>query len=472
MARQRELTGLESSFVTVDRGGAPLHIGSVSVLEGAPLHDRDGRFRLDDLRVLVQSRLPLLPHLGWRLRWPPFGAGRPWWEDAPDFDIRHHVDLTVLTDGTEDDLRRLAADLFATSLPMDRPLWALRFVTGLPGGRVGVIERVHHALVDGVSGVDLVTLLFDVEPHDDPEPVGLPIEQDGQSGSEGSAAMPEPLRWLVSEAGALHRAGTTMVSRPVATAREAATVARGLRASTTGGTRAPRCSLNAPVGPQRRLLWIRARLDAVKSVAHEHSVKVNDVILSGVAGGLRELFIDRGESIAAGAVVRALVPVSHHHGTPTAGLGNQVGSLVAALPIGIGDPTARLAAIGAETARLKESGEDEASSAVVSLLDVLPAALVEPAGHLLAHQPLVNLVVTNVPGPPFPLYVLGARSLEAFPFVPIAGNLPLGVAVLSYAGAINLGVTVDPVAVPDAEAFARGVEEALRQLGAAPATVG
>jgi WS/DGAT/MGAT family acyltransferase len=468
MARRRALSGLETAFIAVDRAGAPLHIGSVSILEGAPLHDDGGGFRLDDLRDLVRSRLPQLPHLAWRLRWPPGGVGRPWWEDDPDFDVRRHVTLTVLAGGTEADLRRFAADRFATSLPTDRPLWSLDFVTGLPDRRVAVVQRVHHALVDGVSGVDLATLLFGVEPcervvlhADDPRDPVAPAEPDG--------GVAEPLRWVTAGVGDVLRVATSAIRAPLATAREVGTLARGLRAVTTGGATAPPCSLNAPVGSHRRLLWIRARLDAVKAVAQEHDVKVNDVILSAVAGGIRELLITRGEPVAPGAFVRTLVPVSHHHGTPAEGLGNRVGSLLADLPIGIGDPAARLRAVGAETARLKVSGEDELSEVVVALTDVLPAAAIASAARLLDHQPLVNVVVTNVPGPPFPLYALDAQLLEAFPFVPLAGNLALGVAVLSYAGAIDLGVTVDPDLVPDADAFAAGVERALAQLGAADA---
>jgi diacylglycerol O-acyltransferase len=446
------LTALETAFLQLDRAGAPLHIGSVSILDGDDLFDDAGAFRLEDVRALVASRLDVLPQLRQRVRWPAGGLGRPWWEDDPGFDVADHVGVTVLAGGgREEELRRAAAELFARTLRADRPLWDLRFLTGLPGGRVAVVQRVHHAIVDGVSGVELATMLFDTEPRHDPAPAvgGLPAAPPARSFADRAAAV---------VGGALD-----VVRHPDRPVRAALAVAGGLRTTATGGAFAPPSSLNAPIGPSRQLHWIRGNLDLVKAVARVHGVKGNDVVLAAVAGGVRQLLIARREAIPPGATVRVLVPVSRHAATGV-GRGNQVTALLVDLPIGIGDPAARLRAVAAETARLKASGEAEAGDLLLRAADLLPAVALGATGLVVSHQPLVNLVVTNVPGPPVPLFVLGARSLEAFPFVPIAGNLSLGVAVLSYDGSLNLGITVDPVACPDAHAFVEGVEASLAQF--------
>jgi diacylglycerol O-acyltransferase len=452
------LTALETAFLQLDRAGAPLHIGSVSILDGDDLFDDAGAFRLEDLLALVTSRLDVLPQLRQRVRWPAGGLGRPWWEDAPDFDVADHVGVTVLAGGgREEELRRAAAELFARPLRSDRPLWDLRFLTGLPGGRVAVVQRVHHAIVDGVSGVELATMLFDTEPRHDPAPA--------VGGVPGVPAVP-PTPSLAARAAAVVGGALDVVRHPARPVQTALAVANGLRTTATGGAFAPPTSLNVPIGPSRQLHWIRGNLDLVKGVARAHGVKGNDVVLTAVAGGVRQLLIARHEAIPPGATVRVLVPVSRHAATGV-GRGNQVTALLVDLPIGIGDPAARLRAVAAETARLKASGEAEAGDLLLRAADLLPAVALGATGLVLTHQPLVNLVVTNVPGPPMPLYVLGARSLEAFPFVPIAGNLSLGVAVLSYDGSLNLGITVDPVACPDAHAFVDGVEASLADLEAA-----
>jgi WS/DGAT/MGAT family acyltransferase len=210
------------------------------------------------------------------------------------------------------------------------------------------------------------------------------------------------------------------------------------------------------------MVVVRSRLEPVRSVAHEHGVKVNDVALAVVTAGLRRLLVLRGERVD--RPLRALVPVSlrgaDEHGT----LGNRVGSLIVPLPIGEPDPVARLRLIGAATAELKQRGDAQVSDGVLAATNLLPTSAVHAVSWIIEHQPLVNLVVTNVPGPSVPLYALGAEMIEAFPILPLAGNLTVGVAILSYNGELNFGIRADAVTCPDVDVLAEAIADAIDEL--------
>jgi WS/DGAT/MGAT family acyltransferase len=261
----------------------------------------------------------------------------------------------------------------------------------------------------------------------------------------------------VIAAGALH---------PTQTARGLAAAARTVRSLRADGLRAPHSSLNRQVGARRHLALIRTRLHAVRDAGARTGATVNDVVLTAVAGGLRELFLGRGETLPVDLELKVLVPVSVRTSEESMALGNRVGALITPLPVGIGDVHARLELVAATTKALKGSGEAASAAQLLHFADLLPQSLTTLLQRGIHHQPVVNLVVTNVPGPPFPLYALGARMLEAFPVVPLAGNMPLEVAVLSYDGALNLCVTSDATACPDVAAFVRGVEHTFGLLDA------
>jgi WS/DGAT/MGAT family acyltransferase len=468
------LTALDAGFLHMERDGLPLHVASVATFEGAPLLDEDGRLPLEELRSQVVARLASLPRFRRRLAWTPFGIARPCWVDDPDFDVTHHVDAVDLGDAEVGDtgegagdglagLRRLAEQLVAERLPYDRPLWHLRFVTGLPGGRVGMIERVHHALVDGVSGVDVATVLLDLTPD------ALPVAPQPWT----SPPAPGPLALLAG--GVADRAATTLrlaraaaanVSRPLSAIRSIAATADAVAALAGDGLFAPRSLLNVPTGADRRLAWIGVRLDEVRRAGKDHDATVNDVVLCAVAHGLRALLLERGEVIDGGDILKVLVPVSVRGDAERGSLGNRVGALLLPLPIGLGDPTERLEAIAATTKRLKARREATAVDGLLTAAGFLPAALDGPIARLTGRQPFVNVVVTNVPGPPVPLYCRGARMLDAFPVVPLGGNLPLGVAILSYDGALNVSITADGAAFPDLDTVRLGIEEGFAAVGA------
>jgi WS/DGAT/MGAT family acyltransferase len=457
------LTALDAAFLHIERKGLPVHIGSVATFEAGPLLDRAGRLRLDELRAQVEARLDGLPRLRRKVLWPAGGIGRPCWVDDPDFDVANHVDAVDLPGGDLDALRRHAEALTAEVLPDDRPRWHLRFVTGLTGDRVGLVERVHHALVDGVSGVDVATVLLDLTPEvTDPPPSGWvpapapdPAALGWQGALEQAAA---PVRFAAATVG-------TAIRHPERLLRGLTDVIEGLGTLVADGPTAPSSTLNRPIGPQRSLSWISTVLPEVKAVGRAAEGTANDVVLTAVAEGLRALLLERGEAVSGDEVLKVLVPVSLRDVGQRGALGNRVGALILRLPVGIADPAERLRAIASATDRLKSRREATTAQLLLAAADLLPARLVGPIAHLTDAQRMVNVIATNVPGPDAPLWCRGARMLEAFPVVPLGGNLSCSVAILSYDGALTLGVTTDPSLVPDVAVLDRGIVAGFEALG-------
>jgi WS/DGAT/MGAT family acyltransferase len=455
------LSALDASFLHLERLETPMHVGAVSILEGAPFFDESGRFRLAAARRLVSSRLHLIPRFRKRLDPVPFEQGRPIWVDDARFDIAFHVRLTALPHpGSRDQLLALTARVQAQLLDRTRPLWELWFVEGLEGGNVGLIQKTHHALVDGVSGVDVATVLFDLTS----EPTIL-----------------EPPRWVVQPAPSPARLLVdTLVERATEPAEIARTVRHVLqsprrslermgqlgRAFATlvdGAPLAPRTSLNAAVGRSRRFEGVRVSLDDVKGVRATLGGTVNDVVLAGVTGGLRRLFEARGEELAA-PELKALCPVSVRDDSQRMQLGNRVSGMFVGLPVGEPDPVVRLERIGEHTRHLKEREQAVGAAFLVDLSHFAAPTLMGLAARLAQRQPFFNLVITNVPGPQVPLYCMGARLLEAYPVVPLTRNLNVGIAILSYCGYLHIGLYVDAEANPDLDVLAAGIEDSFAEL--------
>jgi WS/DGAT/MGAT family acyltransferase len=346
-------------------------------------------------------------------------------------------------------------------------LWHIRFVTGLQDGRIGLIQRTHHALVDGVSGVDIAAVLLDLSPEVDVPPASTWVPAPPPTAPV--AALDAVRHQLHGLAGVTARTGSMLV-HPTQWARSARTIADVVTTLVNEGV-APRSSLNQKIGTTRRLGWIRADLAAVKAAGADLGATANDVVLTAVAAGLRHVLLARGEAVAHDAVLKVLVPVSvrgaHEHGA----LGNRVSGLVVPLPIGLGDPDERLRSIVSTMARLKAEHGADAAQALLGAADLLPPAAIRLISPVVHRQPFFNLVVTNVPGPNLPLYMLGARMLEAFPIVPLTGDTCLGVAVLSYDGALNIGLIADVTTCPDLEIVVEGIEHGLREVGAVAAPI-
>ncbi|MGZ4802210.1 MAG: WS/DGAT/MGAT family O-acyltransferase [Acidimicrobiia bacterium] len=460
MPRYDRLSALDSSFLHLERLETPMHVGAVSIFEGASFFDESGRFRLAETRRLVGSRLHLIPRFRKRLMHVPFEQGRPVWVDDARFDIAYHVRLTALpAPGSREQLLALTARIQAQLLDRTRPLWELWFVEGLEGGNVGLIQKTHHALVDGVSGVDVATVLLDFTP--DPtflEPPRWIVEPPPSPGR----LLLDTLYERTTEPAEIVRTLRRIARTPQRTVERSGQLGRALSTLVDRNSIAPRTSINVTVGRRRRFEGVKVSLDDVKAIRKNLGGTVNDVVLAGVAGGLRRLFEARGDDLD--VRMRALCPVSVRDDAQRMQLGNRVSAMFVDLPIGEPDPVARLQAIRATTEDLKDREQAVGAAFLVDLTAFAAPTLLGLAARAAHRQPFFNLVITNVPGPQVPLYCMGARMLEAYPVVPLTRNLALGIAILSYCGQLHFGLYVDADALPDVAVLAGGLEDAFAEL--------
>jgi diacylglycerol O-acyltransferase / wax synthase len=444
--RLDRLTAQDLIMLWPDELGWSQDIGALAILDGTRLLDRDGRVRIQAIRRQLEPRLHLVPRFRQLLYRPRRGLGWPLWVDAASFDLADHIRVHPLAaPGDEAQLLQACAQLSRRRLDPSRPLWEAWLLPGLPAQQVGLLLRAHHTLVDGVAGVAAFGALLD-PPAGAPTPVAPPWT-------------PAPL----PTAGELLRDNLRRHLRGLGDGLSSlAHPSRTLRAWSAWreafAERAPRTSLNRPIGADRRLAVVRSRLEVAKQVAHAHHATVNDVVLAAVAGGLRRLLAGRGEDVQE-LVLRAMVPISLHREQPGQARGNQDAVMMVPLPLGEPDHVRRLDLIAAETAARRQRARPQLGSGIFRFVAVQRGWY-----RILAHQRSVNLTVTNVPGPPVPLSLAGARLLELFPVGSLMGNVTLAVAVFSYAGQLNLTAVADQDTCPDLEVFAEGVRSALDGL--------
>jgi diacylglycerol O-acyltransferase / wax synthase len=446
----------DASFLHIENSVNHMHIGSVGVFEGpAPPYD--------DIARLVAGKLPLVPRYRQKVRFVPLQIGRPVWVDDPHFNIGYHLRHTALPPpGGDEQLRNLVGRLMAQQLDRNKPLWEMWMVEGLSEGHWAVISKVHHCMVDGVSGTDLLTVVMDVQPEPSP-----PVPDPWRPGPE-----PTDVRLLAN-------AVTDLVANPYEQYRAVRATTRGWRqlggqvrdlgrglASYAGIIRPNvRSSINGPIGPHRRWDWARTTLADVKTVRKGLGGTVNDVVLSVLTRGFRDLLLARGEPVE-DREVRTLVPVSVRADSERGTLNNRVSAMFARLPVGIADPAERLAAIRAQMEGLKESGQAVAGERLVSLSGFAPPMLLALGARVMrgVSQRNVNTVTTNVPGPQFPIYLVGRQMLEVFPFVPLGGGMRVGIAIFSYNGMLNYGVTGDYDTADDIGVLCRAIEDGMSEL--------
>jgi diacylglycerol O-acyltransferase / wax synthase len=452
------LTALDATFLHLERSGAHMHVAGILVFEGdVPAYD--------ELVEAIEARMHLVPRYRQKLAHVPLGQGRPVWVDDPHFNARYHLRHSALpAPGSDEQLKNLAGRLFALPLDRTKPLWELNLVEGLEGGRFALISKTHHALVDGVSGVDITSVLFDVTP----EPA--PIEQ------RPWVPQPEP-----TDAELLAQALIERATMP-------GEAARGLRALTraprqalaqagewlvgvgamawAGVSPAPESPFNVSIGPHRRYTWVDSDVARFKAIKNALGGTLNDVVLSAVALGIGRFLRRRGIDTD-GLVLKAMVPVSVRADTQRGALGNRVAAMWAPLPVGVEDAEAVLAEVADAMRGLKESGQAVGAQALTSLADFAPPTIMSQAARLQPRQRFFNLVVTNVPGPQVPLYLLGRPMRAFYPVVPLAHNQALGIAIMSYDGRLAFGLLGDYDALPDLEALADDLREAIAALSRA-----
>jgi diacylglycerol O-acyltransferase / wax synthase len=459
--RDDRLTALDAGFLHLEQGGAHMHVASIMVFAGAPP-------AYAELVEALDARMHLVPRYRQKLAHVPFGQGRPVWVDDPHFNLRYHVRHSALpAPGSDEQLKLLAGRLFALPLDRSKPLWELNLVEGPGGGeRFAIIAKTHHALVDGVSGVDITSVLFDTSP--DPAPPASP-------GREW-IPRPEPTRaqllgdalreraTVPAEAARGVRALTRAPRRALTRASERVV---GVGAMAWAGLNpAPPSPVNVPIGPHRRYTWVDGSVSELKAIKSELGGTLNDVVLAAVALALGRFLRHRGEPTD-GLVLKAMVPVSVRVEAERGALGNRVAAMWAPLPVGVDDAREVLAEITEAMRGLKESGQAVGAAALTSLADFAPPTIMSQAARLQSRQRFFNLVVTNVPGPQMPLYLLGRRMERFYPLVPLAHHQAVGIAIMSYDGRVGFGLVGDYDAMPDLEALAGDLEQAIAELARA-----
>lgn len=443
-----------------DTPETPMMMGNVCLFEGKPFFDEAGNFRLDDVRRAIESRLHLVRR--YRQRVVEVPLGRPILIDDPTFDIVNHVNvITLPAPGAEDQLKAAFASVHEGLLDRSRPLWKMVFIQGLADGRVGLVQKIHHAPFDGATTVRIMEALFDEESTPGPATPTLPYSPQ-QPPTAVAVAANNVLLGLTAAlrlgAGPLRRGFSPR--SVIHTLREVAAVRQFLPA--------PRTSLNRPVGPKRRFDWVHTTLDDVRRARSlVEGATLNDVMLTAVAGGLRELFLARGEDITA-IRPRVFVPVDVR-GDAREQVGNVFSALVLHLPLDEPDGGARLLAISREMAALKVGPQAGAMNRVMRSAELVPPLVQAMSTWQQHNRPMfMNLTVTNVPGPRRDLCFLGARMLELNPMLPLGNQTGLNVAVESYGDRLSIGLCSDPTIVPELDVFTQGLRSALDDLIARP----
>lgn len=453
---------LDASFLYLEQGTFHMHVGSLSLFEG-PVPSQP------EVLALFRAKLPAVPRYRQRVVFVPFDLGRPVWVDDPDFDLAYHVRRTAVpSPGGVEQLERLMGRLMSQELDRDRPLWEAWVVEGLPEDRWALISKVHHCMIDGVAGVDLISVVLDHTP--DPEPVTPPVDE------WRPAPPPSGVRLALDALGELGklpfeqaRAARQAVTDPNRSLARARQVARGLRSYRRTLRPVAPSSLQGPIGAHRRWTSTRVTLEDIRTIRSALGGTVNDVVLAAVTRGHRDLALARGEDPAV-VGLRTLVPVSVRPPDAHDVLDNRVSAIFFDLPIAVADPVERLEAVRREMTRLKGSHEAEAGEALTSLIGLVPPAVTAGSTRLAvrllseATQPGVGTVTTNVPGPPTPLYAVGREMLEHLPYVPIGPGMRIGVAVLSYAGTVGFGVTGDFDSAADLTVVAAGIDAEIAAL--------
>jgi diacylglycerol O-acyltransferase len=449
------LTAIDASFLTNESSDAHMHVGAVLIFEGPPP-------TYDDFLAHVESRLHLVPRFRQKLAFPPLETGRPFWVDDPNFNLSYHVRHSALpSPGSEQQLQNLTGRLFSQALDRSKPLWEIWLVQGLEKNRFALINKTHHALVDGVAGVDIATVLFDLKP------VPEPSEPDNWVAGPPPSALEMAAQGVAELAGGpfrLARRVTKAALHPMRTTRKMVEAGEALAEVAWNFTNpAPDVPLNVPIGSHRRFLWTRAQLDDFKRIKDQLGGTVNDVVLTVVSGALRRWVNARGLRTE-GLELRALVPVSIRAEDERGQTGNRIAAMRGPLPVYVEDPVKRLNVVKAAMGELKESKQALGAEVISRFNDFAPPTLLAQASRINFSTRLFNLIVTNVPGPQIPLYVLGRELEDVFPVAFLPENHALAIAIMSYNGGIDFGLLADYDSMEDVDLIVDGLSEALREL--------
>lgn len=452
------MSTLDAGFYFVEHENVPMHIGTLAVFDGpAPAYP--------DLLALFSAKLAVMPRYRQVVRTTPLRLFRPFWSDDGDFELGYHVRRAgVPPPGGPPELMAMSARVLAQKLDRARPLWEAWFLEGLTGGRWAIIFKVHHCMVDGIGGSDLMAALFDLEPDQEP------LKADPWRPRRGPSLAAVVTSGLADNVGAPVREFAELpgfMRRKLGPPRTALSYGRGLARGAFRLMAPPETTLNGPIGPHRRWRWTTASLTEVKQIKNGLGGTVNDVVLAAITSGFRELLEARGH-LDRRRVVRTLIPVSLRAADEREPISNKLSAMLANLPVGESDPVRRLETLHDQVADLKATRQAIGPEILTQVLGLAPPAVFARATRAAFRlpQPLVQTVTTNVPGPRFPLYLLGRRLFEVYPYVPIADRLLTGVAVLSYLDTFFFGITADyrRISAGDLDAFIAGIDHAIGEL--------
>jgi WS/DGAT/MGAT family acyltransferase len=456
----QRLSALDVQFLLLEKPNVHYHVAGLSILDPSTRPGGPQGF-FDDLKKLFMERQHLIPRFRQKVMFVPFGAGRPVWVDDPDFDLDFHFRKgAVPKPGGRKELADYVQRIHSRQLDRSKSLWEIYYIEGLEDDHVAVLNKVHHAMIDGMSGMDIATVLFDLGPEPRvvepepyvPEPAPSPRDLLINTLREG---ITHPVR---SAIGNLAMA----VRTPEIVLRRAQEMVAGFGSILAAGT-PPKSPFNRAVGPNRRFAMAEAPVSDFKAIKNALGGTVNDVVLASVAGALHRFLKRRGEPTQ-GLSLRAMIPVSTRDESQKMALGNQVTSIFVDLPVGPMDAASRLRAITAATKDLKQSHQAVAAGALMNIGTWAPPTLHGLAARAVARQRLLNLVISNVPGPQIPIYLAGAKLLATYPVMPLGETLALAIAVTSLAGTMAFGITSDWDSMPDIDDFAADMHSAILEL--------
>jgi diacylglycerol O-acyltransferase len=458
------LSHLDASFLALEAPSTHMHVGAVVQFEAAQLKLADGGIDIERIKAHILGKLRYIPRYRQRLAYVP-ATRHPVWVDDEHFNFDYHVRHTSLPrPGADEQLKLLAGRIVSQQLDRAKPLWELWVVEGLEEDRFAIIAKIHHCMIDGVSGVDLTGILLNVIPTTAIEPADDWTPRPAPSGTQ----------MVVAEAARMTRRTIDSMSSLGSLrnrSRDLAMVGGGKAFAAFNSLRsgwlsaASRTPLNPDVGPNRRVDWTESSLDDVKEIRRAVGGSVNDVLLAVVAGALRHFLTEERQFDVDGIEFRAMVPVSTRQADQRGSLGNQVAMWLVNMPLSEPEPLLRVQKVHEETARLKQTNQALGASTLVELSRGTPLTLISVANRVVG--PIVrpfNLTVTNVPGPQFPMYLLEAKMIASFPIVPLWSQHGLGLAIFSYDGGLHWGIHADFDAIPDTDRVAAAINKAIKEL--------
>jgi diacylglycerol O-acyltransferase len=458
------LSYLDASFLALETSTSHMHVAGVAVFDAAPLKVDDGGIDIARIRELIKSKLQYIPRYRQRLDWVPYDR-RPVWVDDSHFDFDYHVRHTSLPrPGSDDQLKELAARIVSTKLDRAKPLWELWVAEGIQGDRFALIAKIHHCMIDGLSGIDLTTILLNVVPEsaveDSPKWIPRPAPTPTQLAVAESARFTRRMIDRLTNVGEMVRDGKIVTDRALD---KSAAALKSLRSGwLTPSIKTP---LNPDIGPSRRFNTADMDLSEVKAIKDTLGGSVNDVVLAITAGAVRRFLIDNRDFSPGEAEFRAMNPVSTRSPGERGQMGNQVAMWLVDLPIADPDPKTRYKTIVAATKNLKETNQALGAATIVELSSGTPITLLSLASRLAGPRirPF-NMTITNIPGPQFPMYLLEAQMVASYPMVPLWAQHGIGVALFSYNGRVFWGIQADYDTLPDSDDFVAALYESFNEL--------